>query len=292
MNSQPLVSLRHNTALRDFVVFAGLVLTWIGTDLAWSTVSASSHPWAAFVPADTLLHGGPARSFRKATTYLLPGLAAGCLWLLVRVSRQGGADRFPKAAAGGSAFIVGGAAFDLSSTVAINPELTLEGNPYVRSLIESGHSLPFVYMHAGLTQAGYVTLFCVLWLTFLRHLPVLKETIVAAAPSTGMGFLKAATGGAHLTMRQWLFPIRSSELPHVYHGVWAMVISVVFGISLFRWYVALEWLDVIPPTAWARAAVIGVGLVGSLIAYFLALWRLSVPGRGMTLSTEPLGGTP
>ena len=89
-----------------------------------------------------------------------------------------------------------------------------------------------------------------------------------------LDFLKAATGGSHLTMRQWLFPIRPSEAPLLYHYVWLIAIPIVFGISLFRWYAAMEWFGVVEPTDTTRIYVILHGVFSTLVLYLMALWRL------------------
>jgi hypothetical protein len=129
-------------------------------------------------------------------------------------------------------------------------------------------------MHALFTQSLYITLFCGIWIGFLRHRQIIVDTISVSSPKSWIDFLKAATGGSHLTMRQWLFPLRPSEAPLMYHYVWLIAIPVVFGISLFRWYAAMEWIGLVEPTDYTRPLVIIHGVFSTLVLYFLALWRL------------------
>lgn len=249
------ISLQQNAPLRHFLLCAGLALVWIGCDL--------------------VLHAaGSDDVLRLPTAYLLPLFAAAALILLNRVARQGVSDLPIPTAVMGLAFIVGGAAFDLTTTITHSPDLSLEGNPYVRVLLDSSHSLPFVYCHLVVTQSLYILFFCAVWLAFLRHQRILLETIVAAEPNSPLDFLKAATGGAHLTFRQWLLPLRPSEVPVIYHSLWAAAVAVVFGISLFRWYAGLEWLGAIEASLPSRLLMVLGGVGGALTGYFLLLWRL------------------
>ena len=249
------VSLKRNGPLRDFVVFGATTIVLLLTDLFV----------AIFVPQ---------HSFRLATTYLLPLFAAAGLWLLARVNRIAG-PAGPKAAVWfGVAFVAGAAGLDLLSTILVNPDLSLEGNPYVRALLDGGHSLTAVYAHLAVTQGLCVLLLCGLWLTFLRQLPVLLGSIEESRPAGRLEFLKAATGGSHLTLRQWLVPVRVSELPMLYHCLWPLLISIIFAVSLLRCYAALEWMDLFEPDVVRRGLVLTFGLTASLAVYFAALRRL------------------
>jgi hypothetical protein len=68
--------------------------------------------------------------------------------LALSLAREGTATT-PRVAAGlGIAFIVGGAVFDMTATVMHSPDLRFEGNPIARALLDSGHSLAFVYCYA------------------------------------------------------------------------------------------------------------------------------------------------
>ena len=272
-----------NRALRQFLVGCLLVLGWVAVDV--SVWFATYENW---LPMDRQM----AHRLRLGTAYLLPLFAALTIWLLEKLSRQGVAIQCRIASVSGVLFILGGACFDLAVTVTHSPDLSLEGNPYIRALLDSQHTLHFVYTYSLLTQIWFVGLFCGIWLGFLRHARYLAESIQAAHPRNWIEFLKAATGGAHLTHRQWLVPYKASEVPLLYHSMWATAVAVVFGITLFRWYVGLEWLGVVEPTLTLRISIIMTGVLGALMLYFLGLWRMcfnNKPERLSSLITSPKG---
>lgn len=279
----------QNAPLRRFLIVSNLMLCWIGCDLTLQTLSnvnmvghdfwVVAHQVTGISWRRMLLDDWPIDMWRLHlyTAYSLPAIGLLMLVLLDRLVSQG-ETRLPKLVTWcGAAFIVGGALCDISVTVACSPDLAMEGNPYVRVLIDSQHPLAFVYAHALITQSLYITLFCGLWLGFLRHRQTIADTISASGPVGWFGFLKAATGGAHLTTRQWLVPLRMSEVPLLYHYVWLVAIPVVFGISLFRWYAALEWLGFVEPAFSTRFLVVVHGVFSTLVLYFLTMWRLSRP---------------
>ena len=283
---ESIVYWKENVTLRRFLIVSGAVLLWIGCDLCLHLIarreSLDSDVWNEFekllgVPLfQTLSNWLPGDSWRLHiyTAYSLPALGLIALVLLDRLVNQG-QTRLPWGIAFcGGVFIVGGAILDMAVTVAHSPDLELEGNPYVRILLDSQHPLPFVYMHALFTQSLYITLFCGIWIGFLRHREIIVETIASASPNSWMEFLKAATGGSHLSFRQWLFPIRPSEGPLLYHYVWLIAIPIVFGISLFRWYAAMEWMGLVEPENFTRFLIILHGVFSTLVLYLLALWRL------------------
>ncbi len=277
----------QNAPLRRFLIVSNLMLCWIGCDLTLQTLSnvnmvghdfwIVAHHVTGISWQRVLLDDWPIDIWRLHlyTAYSLPAIGLLMLVLLDRLVSQG-ETRLPKLVTWcGAAFIVGGAICDISVTVVCSPDLAMEGNPYVRVLIDSQHPLAFVYAHALITQSLYITLFCGLWLGFLRHRQTIADTISASAPVGWFGFLKAATGGPHLTTRQWLVPLRTSEVPLLYHYVWLVAIPVVFGISLFRWYAALEWLGFVEPAFSTRFLVVIHGVFSTLVLYFLTMWRLS-----------------
>ena len=254
---------RRNQALKHVIATCAVVLSWVGLDLGVALYREAS--------IQINIYPAPPSVLRQVTAYLLPAFGVLTIVALVRFARQGRPTISRGAAIAGLAFILSGAGIDLTATLLISPDLDREGNPYIRALLDSGHSLRFVYAHLAVTQAIFILLFCTFWLAFLRHLPILLDTIVAAEPRSRLEFLKAGTGAAHLTLRQWLLPLRPSEVPILYHNMWAISVSVIFGITVFRWYAALEWLDQFEPAFWPRALVLFGGLSGSLGCYFLAL---------------------
>jgi len=89
-----------------------------------------------------------------------------------------------------------------------------------------------------------------------------------------MRFLKSATGGDHLTWRQWIIPFNMSELPRAYHLLWVMVVILVAGMieRWYRWYLGLEWFGLVSSARWTW---VGVGMTVGLAAYFVWLWVAS-----------------
>ncbi|HNE06588.1 MAG TPA: hypothetical protein PLT08_18810 [Anaerolineales bacterium] len=143
----------------------------------------------------------------------------------------------------GVIFIIGGAVFDMVVTVIVSSDLKLEANPIARLLLDSGYSIVLVYSYGLLAQFLLVALYCVMWASFLRHCDV----ITAPANSMSISFLdyfKATHGGDHLSWRQFMFPVKMSELPKIYYMIWFFVVVVVGGASQVRWYLGLEWLNV------------------------------------------------
>lgn len=276
----------ENVTLRRFMIVSSVVLLWIGCDLGLHLIAhhegSDSDAWREIeksvgLPICQMVTAWlPGDSWRLHlyTAYSLPALGLIALILLDRLVNQG-KTRLPWGiTVCGGVFIVGGAILDMAVTVAHSPNLEMEGNPYVRILLDSQHPLPFVYLHALFTQSLYITLFCGIWIGFLRHRGIIVETISAASPNGWVEFLKAATGGSHLSIRQWLFPIRPSETPLLYHYVWLIAIPIVFGISLFRWYAAMEWMGLVEPESKTRFLVVLHGVFSTLVLYLLALWRL------------------
>ncbi|MBS0204617.1 MAG: hypothetical protein JSS49_17065 [Planctomycetes bacterium] len=278
---------QNNATLRRFLIVSSLCLGWIGCDLLllamtegrlvghglWNTLESAVGIDARRILFDYL----PINALRLHlyTAYSLPAFGFLTLVLLDRLVCQGETGLPQLVTWCGFAFIVGGAMLDISVTVGNSPDLALEGNPYVRVLLDSEHSLMFVYAHALITQSLYITLFCGVWLGFLKHRRTIANTIAASGPTTVLQFFKAATGGAHLTVRQWLLPVRWSEFALMYHYIWLIAIPVVFGISLFRWYAALEWMGIVEPDARTRIGIVLHGVCSTLAIYFVVMWRMT-----------------
>lgn len=164
--------------------------------------------------------------------------------------------------------IVGGASFDVIATVIKTPFLERETNPIARSLLDSGHSIEFMYVYGLMVQVLVIVFGCVMWAAFLRN----RKAIIAAGknadPKSYWEFLKAATGSGHLSWRQYFLPLNLSELPKSYYVVWVLAVMWV-GMSVYRWYLGLEWLGV---AHGSRYIVLVGGLLLSCIAYMFWLW--------------------
>jgi hypothetical protein len=259
------VRLLRNAPFRHFLTFSSLILLWVAADVLL-------HFLISVGPSLSQMVATPETTWcRLATAYLQPAFSLVSLILLNRFARQGTVRPPRLLTACGLALIVGGAMFDIVVTVIHSPGLEEEANPYVRALLDAGHSLELVYAHGLVTQGLYVALFCAVWIGFLRHQGILLETIRLAAPAGWLDFVKAVTGGGHLTMRQWLLPLRASEVPLAYHSLWLTGVTVVFGISLFRCYAGLEWLGYFEPSIAARVLIVLGGVSLAIVGYVVGL---------------------
>jgi hypothetical protein len=186
-----------------------------------------------------------------------------------RLGRSGAGTVRPFEFLAGSLFLAGAASIDLIVTVRSDPFLSLEGNPYIRVLIDvTDHSYGFVYALVAVTQCLFVTTFITAWWAFLRHRRKLVAILNAANADNWLAFVKAATGGGGLSYRQWLFPLRPDEIPDPYMSVWPAALAACFGTSLFRYWAAAEWMRFVPTEPWLRYAVLTIGVGSTLVAYY------------------------
>lgn len=219
------------------------------------------------------------------TAWRLPGAyfaligAAAALPLSAALAWHGPARAPSGPLAAGVTFIAGGAAFDVGATLWHTPDLAQEANVVARTLLDSGHSVGFVLAAAGVAQFALTAALICAWVGLLRH----RNLILTEVPIGGavLPTLKAATGGASLTWRQWLLPLGFAELPGAYHLWWATAVVLVGG-SASRWYLGLEWFGLVP-SDWAsgQLVVVAVGCTAGLSAY--VLWLSSAarsPGNG------------
>src|SRR5687768_8677104 len=98
----------------------------------------------------------PFRVAAAPTIYALPFVLAASLFLAVQLVRKGSA-RIPAVPAFlGLVWILGGGLLDMIATVVNTPTLELEANVIARALLDSGHSLSFVYPYAIVSQSLYL----------------------------------------------------------------------------------------------------------------------------------------
>lgn len=157
----------------------------------------------------------------------------------------------------------------MAATVHHSPDLGQESNPIARALLDAGHPLSLVYGFAIVCQGLYVALACALWWALLKHRTILLTSLRELR--SPWAFLKAATGGGDLTWRQWLLPMRLSELPDSRSAVWVVAVMLL-GSGAERWYLGLEWYGFFP--GW-RVSVAGGSIVLALGLYLAWLWRAS-----------------
>ena len=69
----------------------------------------------------------------------------------------------------GFCFIVGGISFDLWATLFQSPDLALEGNKVISTLIRTNHDVDFIYVYGLGLQSLLACVMILLWAGFLRH---------------------------------------------------------------------------------------------------------------------------
>lgn len=207
-------------------------------------------------------------AFRVVLAYLAPFLVAYATLLAVTLYRHGNNPVPPKVLIAGIVFVIGGVALDVVATIMNTPTLTREVNPVVRALLGSGHSVGFVYVYGLIAQALFATLICVLWAAFLRHRITLISSAMNTQPKSRLEFLKAATGGGHLSWRQYCLPLKLSEMPTAYHVIWLLA-AILTGGQAYRWYLGLSWLGLV------RGSDVSAMIISAtwpVIAYSNWLW--------------------
>lgn len=207
-------------------------------------------------------------SARVPFAYLIPVLLICNLIPMISLYRLGTGNMPSLPLITGIFLLVGGTAFDMIVTVVYSPTLNMEANPVARSLLDSGHSVLFVYVYAVMAQVLLTLLGCVMWVAFLRH----RATLVASArnsrPKSYFEFVKSMLGGEKLSWRQYLLPIRLSELPKAYHLTWIFAV-IWMGSSLYRWYFGMEWLGWFPGL---RIQALIAWVIICSLGYALWLW--------------------
>jgi len=212
---------------------------------------------------------------RVALSYGLPFVLAFGLVLSVTLLRRSQGDLPIGLLFGGTAFAFGGIALDMAATILKTPTLERESNPIARALLDSGHSVRFVCAYAVVAQSLFGAVICTLWAAFLKQRRVILRSAWASRPPSALAFIKAATGGADLTWRQWIFPIKASEMPRAYFAVWVAAVVLLASCS-YRWLLGLAWFSVLP---FSYAPIIGVAfVVAGTVGYFAWLWSGYVAG--------------
>jgi hypothetical protein len=209
------------------------------------------------------------------------GLVAGCLWFVRTAPIP--APRWLCYA--GCVFVLGGIAFDLFSTLLHSPGLEREANVVARYLLDSGHSLGFVYAFGAVGQLCVALVLCGLWIAFVKHLPAYLGSSYAAGHSSFLSFVKAAMGSGKLTWWQVFFSVTAMRRVSWYHVLcFAIPFGVLFG-GLHRWYLALHWFGMFHQVP--RAAAIAIMIAAYFVVYILWLFsmyrriqRTSLPSAG------------
>lgn len=217
----------------------------------------------------TLFYAESFPALRIPFVYATPVLLSAALLLVYRLTLLGTAAVPPLPFILGVVFFAGGAAFDILATLLHSPDLKREGNPFARTLLDSSHPLMVVFVYGFVCQVLYVSVQCISWLAFLRH----RSTILASLRGfqSRLLFIKAATGGANLTWRQWFIPLRWSELPQMYYAFWLLAMLMLVG-SVDRWYLGFSWFELVPRIRWQ---VMTLTVIGGIACYLTWLWHAS-----------------
>jgi hypothetical protein len=224
---------------------------------------------------------GALKQFHLLIAYVLPLGNFVLLALAIQLLRKG-RDPFPRSLfLAGAFYVVGGIALDVFATILHTPDLKDETNPFARFLLDSGHSLGFVYVYGFVAQTLLGLFACAFWGAFLHHKNTWLEASLECHPKSFIEYFKAATGGGKLTYRQWLFPMRLSELPSFYYAIW-FLIPVIFGSILERWYLGLFWFQACPFVPYHLVGIAGIVIcllffVGWLQSSYYQLRKRLIP---------------
>jgi hypothetical protein len=192
--------------------------------------------------------------------YLLPLPNLALLFCALNLCRLGPAPLPLPTFVAGVVVMLGGICFDMIATGIHTPDLAQEGNPIARALLDSRHSLSFLYVY-GLGMQGVLGgTMCALWAAYLRHFGTWRATVRLRRPRSPGQFLAAAAGvGANPG------PVRS-RLPAAYHLTW-LVAPVVLGEGAYRWYLGLAWFDVLP-----RLTSYEIIEIGAMVLTMVGSW--------------------
>jgi hypothetical protein len=147
----------------------------------------------------------------------------------------------------GVVYILAGAFLDITVTIVFTPDLRLEGNPVARALLDSGHSVLFVYGYAFVAQSFYLAFLTLLWASLLRH----RWLILGSARKTH-AITQLAPDGIGIA----------------YHVFWVIAV-ILLAAAVDRWYLAAQWLGLVSGLVpW----VIGISIVIGLGIYVIWLW--------------------
>jgi len=133
--------------------------------------------------------------------------------------------------------IIGGAIFDVAITIIYSPDLTQEANHIVRFFFDLDLSLSQIYWLGLMGQTLYVSILSMLWANFLKAYPILLQQI---QPTTFAKTFISIFGGPHATKLD-LFVGKVDCFFYV-----SSLTPMLVALSLYRWYLGLEWLALVP----------------------------------------------
>ncbi len=134
--------------------------------------------------------------------------------------------------------IIGGTSFDIINTVIHSPSLDKEANQIVCFLFTAGLSVKQIYCISFFYQLAYLALTSILWATFLKAYPI----ILRAMPER-QNFWKRTLflfSGPGATTFDFII----GKVDYFYFI--SSITPILTTLSLYRWYLGLEWLDLVP----------------------------------------------
>jgi hypothetical protein len=225
---------------------------------------------AIFAPVFVFVLHGPRPIVLAAVYVLVVGLGLFAAFAF-RLMIAGTAPVPGNICTAGAAFIAGGAGFDIFATILHSPDLRAETNPYARFLLDSGHSVPFVFVYGAVCQSLLAIGSILLWRGLLSHRATIIDSIRDYSQSFPE-FMKAILGGAKLTWKQWIIPwhrYRGDRSEKYFYYPWPIA-AILVGGAVQRWYLGLEWFGFAP----GNRVVVGISsTVLGLAVYFSWAWH-------------------
>lgn len=155
---------------------------------------------------------------------------------------------------GGCFIILGGVFFDVINTIIGSPDLSLESNPIVLYMSRNRLSLNSIYLLGFLGQVTLITMATLLWAVFLKNFNFLVEHLKG---SSGRILFYEIIGGKETTLFKLIIGKTNP------FNVIMFCIPLFISIFIYRWYLGLEWLGLVPisriiaPTVIICAAAVG-----------------------------------
>lgn len=138
---------------------------------------------------------------------------------------------------GGLFLIIGGTIFDIANTVIYSPDLELEANPIIQFFIQYNFSLKKIYFFAFIYQVCNTLLTSFLWASFLKAYP----TIIKSLPKKNIW---KTTVFIFAGPKATSFDFIVGKVDPFYFIT--SITPVLTALSLYRWYLGLEWLELVP----------------------------------------------
>tara|TARA_R110002110_G_scaffold271566_3_gene487101 strand:- start:130517 stop:131281 length:765 start_codon:yes stop_codon:yes gene_type:complete len=155
----------------------------------------------------------------------------------------------------GSFIAVGGSTFDIVNTIIQTPDLSFEANPIARLFLDNQFSLLFVYIIGALGQTLVVLFTLLLWMIFLKTYPLLLSELQNKPPRS---LICTLLGGPKASYVDLLV----GKIEPIY--AITAVAPLLIGSFLYRWYLGLEWLELVPIS---RVVAPSLAVCFSLVCY-------------------------